>query len=73
MQRSKRSDPQRDVDEWNAKYPVGQKVRVRLDSGEVKETTTRYEATVLSGHTAVGWFNGIRGCYCLDRATAIDG
>lgn len=62
---------QEKVDAWNAKYPVGQKVIVTLDNGEEKVTTTWHKATVLSGHTAVGWFNGVRGCYVLDRARAI--
>ncbi len=62
---------QKKVDAWNAKYPVGQKVIVTLDSGEEKVTTTWHKATVLSEHSAVGWFKNISGCYLLDRARAI--
>lgn len=62
---------QKKVDSWNKKYLVGQRVVVTLDNGEKKETFTNHEATLLSGHTAVGWFEGIIGCYDLDRATAI--
>jgi hypothetical protein len=63
---------QKTVDAWNAKYPVGTKVVVTLDSGERKETVTRSEAEVLSGHSAVIWIEGIRGCYLLDRVRAIE-
>ena len=34
---------------------------------EVKEVTVDSEATVLGGHSAVGWFKEISGCYQLDR------
>jgi len=59
------------VDDWNEKHQVGQKVIVKLDNGHEVETVTTHEATLLSGHTAVGWFRDIRGCYKLTRAKAI--
>lgn len=59
------------VDKWNASYPVGQKVKLTMDNGEVRETTTRSPAEVLSGHTAVCWFVGVTGCYLLDRAEIV--
>ncbi len=62
---------QKKVDEWNNKYSVGQKVIVKMDDDSDFTTTTRYPAELLGGHTAVGWFIGIRGCYSLDRAKAI--
>jgi hypothetical protein len=40
-----------------------------VDGGEVRETITTSEAQVLSGHSAVIWLDGIRGCYLLDRVT----
>lgn len=58
-------------DAWNAKHPVGTKVKVRLDSGEIRETVTTSPAGVLSGHSAVIWLEGIRGCYRLDRVTPL--
>jgi hypothetical protein len=61
---------QKKVDDWNNKYAVGQKVIVTKDDGSEFETETRYPAEVLSGHTAVGWFKGISGCYLLERARA---
>ncbi len=62
---------QAEVDAWNAKYPVGQPVVLSMDSGEERTTKTYHEATILGGHTAVGWFEGVRGCYKLDRAHPI--
>jgi hypothetical protein len=57
-------------DKFNAAHQVGAAVSVKLDSGEVRETVTTSEAQVLSGHTAVIWLEGIRGCYDLKRVTA---
>lgn len=58
-------------DKFNASHQVGAAVSVELDSGEVRETVTTSEAQVLSGHTAVIWLDGIRGCYDLDRVTSL--
>ena len=58
---------QRQCDTFNAKHPVGTEVCVNLDSGEVAYTKTRSSAEVLSGHSAVIWLEGVRGCYLLDR------
>ena len=47
-------------------------VREVGDLGLVKlRTRTRSEAQVLSGHSAVIWLDGVRGCYLLDRVRAI--
>ncbi len=62
---------QRQCDEFNATNPPGTKVIVQLDSGEVAYTTTRSAAEVLSGHSAVVWLDGIRGCYLLDRVVPV--
>jgi hypothetical protein len=59
------------VDRFNEKCQVGQWVNVRLDSGEVKTTKTRGTATLLGGHTAVVWLEGITGAYLLDRVTIL--
>ncbi|WP_203452787.1 hypothetical protein [Rhizobium sp. rho-13.1] len=66
---SSRQNPQIAVDEFNARYPVGVAVSVKLDNGETKETKTRDKAGVLGGHSAVIWLDGITGCYLLDRVT----
>lgn len=62
---------QQQCDQFNARYPVGQRVIVRLDSGEGKDTITRGPAYVLSGHSAVIALQGVSGCYLLDRVTAM--
>ncbi|MDO8039451.1 hypothetical protein [Janthinobacterium sp. SUN137] len=56
-------------DKFNAAHQVGAAVRVELDGGDIRETITTSEAQVLSGHTAVIWLDGIRGCYDLERVT----
>ncbi len=58
-------------DKFNAAHQVGAAVSVELDSGEVRETVTTSEAQVLSGHSAVIWLDGIRGCYDLERVTSL--
>lgn len=66
---------QRQCDEFNRRYPIGQRVALRKDGldGAAVETTTRSEAQVLSGHSAVIWLDGVSGCYLLDRVTPIVG
>jgi hypothetical protein len=56
-------------DAWNAAHPVGCDVTLKKDSGELLRTKTRSKAEVLSGHSAVIWLDGVRGCYLLDRVT----
>lgn len=62
---------QKQCDAWNSANAVGAAVKVRLDSDEIRETRTRTEAQVLSGHSAVIWLEGITGCYLLDRVRAV--
>ena len=64
---------QKQCDRFNTLYRVGQRVSVRLDSGERRITVTRSAAEVLSGHSAVIWLEGIDGSYMLDRVTPITG
>ena len=52
---------------FNKQYSVGDRVKVEMDNGEVKVCTVKSEATILGGHSAVGWFEEISGCYSLDR------
>ncbi|MBP2230784.1 hypothetical protein J2847_004093 [Azospirillum agricola] len=61
------SQLQAQVEAWNADHPIGSPVVVRLDTGETRHTITRSSAYVLSGHSAVIFLDGIRGCYLLDR------
>jgi hypothetical protein len=72
----RRPDPvalQRQCDAFNARCPVGGRVSVRKDDKTAIVTTTRSEAVVLSGHTAVIWVDGIAGGYLLDRVSPIVG
>ncbi len=62
---------QRQCDDFNQRYPVGQRVSVRKDSGEAIVTATREPAEVLGGHSAVIWLEGITGCYLLARVSPI--
>jgi hypothetical protein len=59
------------VDEWNAKHAVGARVKLLKDDDSIVETVTRSRAELLSGHTAVIWLEGVSGCYCLERVTAL--
>lgn len=52
------------VDDWNAKHPIGTKVtRYKLIQPlrEPEETTTRSEAWLMGGHTAVVKVDGVAG------------
>lgn len=71
MRRQNLAVLQKQVDDFNARYPVGQQVSVRKDGGDDVVTTTRARAEVLSGHSAVIWLDGISGCYLLDRVTPL--
>ena len=64
----KRPDPQKDADAFNKEHPVGtlvnywgmEKKGPPSGTGKIKHL-----ATVLSGHTAVAWIEGARGCYAV--------
>lgn len=56
--------PQAIVDQFNLSHPVGSQVLLTTDSGR-RIVTIWHPATVLEGHTAVGWFNEISGCYAI--------
>ena len=43
-------------------------IPVTMDDGSTVETKVWHEATILGGHTAMGWFEDITGCYLLNRA-----
>ena len=60
---------EKEVNDFNAKYKVGDRVNVLLDGGETIKATVKHNATILGGHTSVGWFNEISGCYNLDRVS----
>lgn len=59
------------VDKFNADFPVGTPVILKKDTGVV-ETVVEAPAEILGGHSAVGWFRGVRGCYAIDgRVSAL--
>lgn len=61
---------QRAVEKWNAAHAIGTPVTVRLDSGTTLDTTTRSEAWLMGGHSAMILLRGISGGYSLDCVTA---
>lgn len=66
----KKSAPEKQVADWNARVRVGAEVDYRdYPDGKAVRYTTRTEAQVLSGHTAVVWLNGKAGCVCIDACT----
>lgn len=73
MRRPNTAALQKQCDEFNARFQIGQPVTVRKDRGESVDTVTRSAAEVLSGHSAVIWLEGISGCYLLDRVSPIVG
>ena len=65
--RRRRPKQQKLVADWNAAHPVGTPVTryelVRPRGGKTSETTTRSQAWLVGGHTAVvlvdGWSGGV--------------
>lgn len=63
---------QAQCDAFNAAHAVGGRVAVNLDGKDTPLiTTTRSEAQILSGHSAVVWMDGVSGCYDLSRVAPI--
>lgn len=60
---------QRQVEIFNARVAVGDRVTYRNDLDESASTRTRTAASVLNGHTAVIWIEGRSGCVALERVT----
>lgn len=69
--RATRPHPAITVDGWNQQHEVGIAVFYRKDNGSGVTTTTRSQASILSGHTAVIWLDGVSGCVALDRVSPI--
>lgn len=58
---------QEQVDNFNSKVGIGDKVKIRMAvDSEWKEVTVSHNATILGSHTAVGWFEEVSGCHSLD-------
>lgn len=58
-----------EVSKWNDAHPVGTAVKVRMDGGDIKLTTTTSEAWVMGGHSAMIKVEGISGGYMLERVS----
>lgn len=56
-----------EVENFNLKFGVGDRVRIKNDFGQIKEVTISNPASIMGGHSVVGWFEEISGCYSLDR------
>lgn len=67
--RKTQAELQKQIDTFNATHAVGSIVTVKLDDGQTLDVEVEYPATILGGHTAVGWFKHpeISGAYALDR------
>jgi hypothetical protein len=64
MRQPSKSQLEKQVNKFNEKYKVGDTVVI---AG--KWLTVKSPASVLSGHSAVGWFKEISGCYSIDNVT----
>lgn len=63
----------RQVEAFNQTYPIGTGVRywAGLKVGEGKRSTTRSQAQLLGGHTAVVWVKGEAGCIALSHVLVL--
>ncbi|HBL65929.1 MAG TPA: hypothetical protein DDZ58_08505 [Achromobacter sp.] len=70
---NRRPNPQKEVGTWNARVKVGDTVQYEEVKGvtEAQTFTTKTEAEVLSGHTAVVWLEGKRGCVAVSHCTPV--
>jgi hypothetical protein len=59
---------QEQCDRFNEEYPVGTPVLLKKDFvDEPVKTKVTHAAYVMSGHSAVAFFEGISGSYLIDR------
>jgi hypothetical protein len=73
LSREQERDARSLVERWNRAVPVGSRVLVTRDNGEIQECHTRARADLIGTKVAVIWLTGITGCYLLDRCTPIVG
>lgn len=59
-----------DVDQWNQSIAIGAAVCLHKDDGSKILTKTTSVASVMCG-SAVAWFEGVSGCYAIDRAHVV--
>lgn len=65
MRRPSKAKLERIVELFNTRFPVGAEVLLRKDSGVI-ETRVREPAFLLSGHSAVAFFEGVSGAYSIE-------
>jgi len=66
---TRRTDGQQKVKDWNARYPIGTKVKSTILDGQVVETKT--EAVVLFGHRPAIYMQGFNGYFDLDEISPV--
>ena len=67
-------DLETQCDLWNAAHPVGTEVIYHPVIGEdrnTRQTRTTTLASILSGHTAILFVEGVRGCVALDAVEPV--
>lgn len=52
---------------FNKTCDVGSRVKLEMPDGSIKIVTVKAPASILGGHTAVGWFEEVSGCYSLEK------
>lgn len=65
--------PEQQAAMWNEKYPVGIAVLYwrGAKQGPGKQSSTKSQAEVLGGHTAVIWVEGEPGCIALSHVNVM--
>lgn len=77
MSRTRKSPAQlqREVDQWNDRVKIGDRVLYSevLGMTESKEYVIATAAELLSGHTPVVWLEGKSGCVAISHCTPVAG
>lgn len=60
---------ERQCQDWNDKHPIGTRVDLEKDSGELVRTVTRSKAYICEAGYPVIFLDGVRGYYLLDRVS----
>ena len=64
---------EREAAAWNASVPIGAEIEYRMVPGAPPmRYTTRCEAYVMGGHTAVVMLNDKRGCVAINACRAVE-
>lgn len=61
----------KEVETWNQSIAVGVTVCLHKDDGSKIVTKTSSVASIMCG-SAVAWFEGVSGCYTIDRAHVVE-